>query len=348
MRHAFSHTLPNAGRAWAVRHDAAVATLDNTRQLVSLAQAVDAAHPDHPPRAVWVSGDHRARSATRVALFPGSFNPLTNAHIALTAAARTALSLDLVIWSLAVSTIDKERVARASIADRLAQLRSFASFAAVDAVALINRGLYVDQVRAVRSHLAADATLTVLVGIDKVVQLFDPRYYDDRDGALAELFALANLAVAPREGAGETELHALLSRTENAPFASHISLINVAARYAGDSSTEARRLAAAEGASERIHALLPAEGVALVETRAFIPPQAHDAYEWRQRWLHTLVGLCGTLPTRVPALSALVGWTRADDARGARLRDWLANASGGAHSWPELRRLLRTRPTHAH
>jgi nicotinic acid mononucleotide adenylyltransferase len=325
--------------------------LDDTRQMVALARAVDAVQLDQAPSAQWVSGDQLARSATRVGLFAGSFNPMTNAHIALTDAARKALSLDVVVWSLAISTIDKEQVTRAGIADRLAHLISFAASSAAaasstaDAVALLNRGLYVDQVQAVRSHLAADATLSVLVGFDKVVQILDPRYYDDRDAALAELFAAAKLAVSPREGASEAELHALVSRPENARFAAHITFFTVPADYARDSSSEARALAGEDGASERIHTLLPPEGVALVETQAFAPPQAHDAYAayaWRQRWLHRLVGLGGPVPAQIATLSALVGLTRSDDSRGARLRGWLANTTGGSHSWAELRRLLRT------
>ena len=39
------------------------------------------------------------------------------------------------------------------------------------------------------------AELTLLVGYDKVVQILDPKYYDDRDAALHELFALARLLV---------------------------------------------------------------------------------------------------------------------------------------------------------
>ena len=37
-----------------------------------------------------------------------------------------------------------------------------------------------------------------IYGYDKVVQIFDPRYYDDRDAALDRLFALSSLLVAPR------------------------------------------------------------------------------------------------------------------------------------------------------
>ena len=42
--------------------------------------------------------------------------------------------------------------------------------------------------------------LVFLVGFDKIVQIFDPRYYDDREDALRQLFSVASFAVAPAGG----------------------------------------------------------------------------------------------------------------------------------------------------
>ena len=57
-----------------------------------------------------------------------------------------------------------------------------------------------------------------LVGFDKIVQIFDPRYYDDRDAALETLFGLATFLVAPRGQDEDDSLAALLRQPENRRF----------------------------------------------------------------------------------------------------------------------------------
>jgi nicotinic acid mononucleotide adenylyltransferase len=84
---------------------------------------------------------------------------------------------------------------------------------------LLNRGLYVDQARLIRTAYPLLGELVFLVGFDKIVQIFDPRYYDDRDAALEQLFALATFLVAPRGDDEAPALTLLLDRPENRRFA---------------------------------------------------------------------------------------------------------------------------------
>jgi nicotinic acid mononucleotide adenylyltransferase len=312
------------------RYSAAVATLDDCGVLARLARAAASVEADDAPMAVALAGGQRLRAAQRVGLFAGSFNPLTWAHETLVDAAGRAAGLDAIVWVCAVASVDKERVARAALVDRLAQMRAFVAGRRDDALALLNRGLYVDEARLIRSLLAPFASLHILVGYDKVVQIFDPKYYANRDAVLRDLFALADLLVAPRGTDGADALAALLAEPQNRPFAGQVASLDVPDTYRGDSSTEARELAAVTPPEERALAqLLPPEGAALaLHTGAYrTSPESTetaDAYAIRVRWLDALASLPAAMARQLPPLSALVRQTMSGDARGSGLRAWLA------------------------
>src|SRR5690242_6490719 len=271
------------------RYHAAVALLDDCSRLARLARAAARVSASDKPCVVALAGMRRLRPALRVGVFAGSFNPLTRAHVALANAARRAAGLDAVIWACAAASVDKEQVERAALVDRLAQMRAFVAGRRRETLALLNRGLYVDEARTLRALLAPSAELTLIVGFDKIVQIFDPKYYADRNAALHALFSLAQLLVAPREGEGAEALAALLAQPENHPFARHVRYLDVPAGYAHDSSTEARTLAAETPADiAALSRLLPPAGLALaLHTGAYRPtmPTVDNPYTVRARWL---------------------------------------------------------------
>lgn len=113
----------------------------------------------------------------RLAVYPGSFDPPTVAHLAIVAAARQhATEVRLVLSEVALG---KEDLAgRTAVADRLAVLRADG----LDAAATTAR-LVVDIVE----EAGADA---VVMGADKWAQVVDPAWYGSvaaRDAALARL-----------------------------------------------------------------------------------------------------------------------------------------------------------------
>lgn len=318
------------------RYHAAVALLDDCSRLARLARvAADVVARDEPC-AVALAGGRRLRAARHVGVFAGSFNPLTRAHVALANAARRAAGLDTLIWACAAASVDKERVERAALVDRLAQMRAVVTGRRREALVLLNRGLYVDESRTIRALLAPSAELTLIVGYDKIVQIFDPRYYADRDAALRALFSLARLLVAPRAGEGAESLAVLLAQPENRPLAAHVRYLDVPAGYARDSSTEARALAAETPPDlTALSRLVPPAGLALaLHTGAYRPaePADDDPYTIRARWLDALATLPQATARILPPLATLVESTLAADDRGKRLRDWLAgphDAIGG-------------------
>lgn len=325
-------------KSWRARYAAARAALNDLAALSDLWRQMHQMDTAAPPAAHALAGADALRKAHHVGLLTGSFNPLTRAHIFLAQAARQAGGLDAMVWGCAVVTVDKERVVRASLPDRLAQLGTYTRATSGNALVLLNRGLYVDEATALRTQLDPQADLAIVAGFDKVVQIFDPRYYANRDAALAALFAQARLLVAPRDGSGAPELAALLARPENRPFARFVTLVDIPPQFARDSSTEARELAAqmrSQPVATRRAALarlLPPEGTALAcETGAYMaaasPDPAADPYIWRSRWLAALAAFPAAAVARaaasLPPLSRLVTATHARTTRGKRLRQWL-------------------------
>jgi nicotinic acid mononucleotide adenylyltransferase len=165
----------------------------------------------------------------RLGLLAGSFNPPTVAHTTLAEAGLAGGNLDRVYSVLSTRTVDKEVVSGAALEDRLLLLDLLAEADPRLGTLVINRGLYVDQARITRAAFPELGALVFLVGFDKIVQIFDPRYYDDRDAALEQLFALATFLVAPRGTDDADALTALLAKAENRRFAGAVEPLDLPA-----------------------------------------------------------------------------------------------------------------------
>ncbi len=319
--------MPELSHAeWEAHVMAARVDLDDTELVVEVAQMGRGLVALDSPEVALLTGEARIRAASRVGILSGTFNPLTSAHAELGAAAALSGGIDLLVWCCAAASIDKEGVKRAMLADRLVQLRRYARRGRDSAVALMNRGLYVDQAELIARLVAKGADLAVVVGFDKAVQIFDPRYYTDRDEALAELFSVARLLVAPRDGDSEEDLHRLLARAENVAFASRVTSLDTPADVRTESSTEARALAGRSpdvSAIRRLRSLLTPEGFALATTDApFAEPatEDEDAYLWRSRWVAELARHSAAIPGPWPSVRVLVSEAIRPDAVGAEVR----------------------------
>ncbi len=218
----------------------------------------------------------------------GSFNPLTRGHAALLEAARRA-DVEAILLLLPLRAVDKEAVTRASAVDRALTLTEWALHHPGTTVALINRGLYVEQA-ALLADWFPDSRIVFIVGHDKIAQIFDPRYYEDRDGALRELFARASFRVAPRAGQGDGALRALLAQEENAPFAASVAPLAVDADVDALSSTTVRERARP---GETWDTLVPPEAAHFIrEAEPYAPPtrlsdgEEFDPYGLRLAILH--------------------------------------------------------------
>ena len=240
--------------------------IQRLRQTQSLLDRLD---PQAEPQVYAVPGSPAPHED--IIVFPGSFNPPTTAHLALLKQARQFGRLHggmRVYAAMSKRTTDKETVERPLLVDRILLLDSVLHHhLRHTGILFFNRGLYVEQAEAVRSTFHKVKRLYFLLGFDKIVQIFDARYYENRDKALRELFALADILVAPRAGAGPAELSALLAQPENAPFAAHVHALPLDASYRDVSSSRVRQSLAAHEQD------MPPEVRSFVrDTQAYAPP----------------------------------------------------------------------------
>lgn len=126
------------------------------------------------------------------AVFPGSFDPLTTAHLAVADAACEQLGLDLVDLVVSEVALGKESGHSTTVADRLRTIEERCG----DRPWL--------RARRTTAQLLADIASgydVLVIGADKWAQLHDPAFYggspEARDAAIARL---PRVAVAPRSG----------------------------------------------------------------------------------------------------------------------------------------------------
>jgi nicotinic acid mononucleotide adenylyltransferase len=212
---------------------------------------LDQLHPEEQPEALIVPRSPVPHG--EIIVFPGSFNPPTTAHLALLKQARqSALQRSdrshkgsgtvQLFAAMSKLTVDKEHVERPLLLDRVILLEHLLKRRLPHTgVMLFNRGLYVEQAEAVHRCFPRVNRLYFLIGYDKIVQILDPHYYTDRDAALRDLFALAELLVAPRADFGPQAMAELLQKPENSPFAQYIHPLPFSNTYRNVSSTHIRQ-----------------------------------------------------------------------------------------------------------
>ena len=138
------------------------------------------------------AGNRSLGDVARHGVFPGSFDPLTVAHLAVADAAHEQCGLDRLDLVVSHVALAKEDRRQAPVAGRLAAIES----------ARGERPWL--SARDTRAQLLADIAEgydVLVVGADKWLQLHDPRFYgDSHDAMRAALARLPLVAVAPRAG----------------------------------------------------------------------------------------------------------------------------------------------------
>lgn len=152
-----------------------------------------------------------------VALLSGSFDPPTVGHLALAEAVRAEADLVLLVYS--ARTLPKDPGTPPPHLPEEARVEAVRALAAGRPwlrAALCSHGLLAEQARAAAERFPG-ARLFLAIGSDKALQLLDPRWYEDRDRTLGELFALAEIRYAVRAG-DEGRVEAALAEPRNAPW----------------------------------------------------------------------------------------------------------------------------------
>lgn len=125
-------------------------------------------------------------------MYPGTFDPLTIAHLAVADAAVDHLGLDRLDLAISESALGKEHLDEASISRRVEGIVSAAGARPWLGVVVVRARLVVD---------VAEGYDAVVMGADKWAQVVDPVWYgDDPARRDAALLRLPRVAVAPRAG----------------------------------------------------------------------------------------------------------------------------------------------------
>ena len=125
----------------------------------------------------------------RRAVYPGSFNPPTIAHLDLGKAVVDQRNVDIVVWSLSTITLGKSSDIRPSITERTIVLEAIAKEYDWLEVQVTDAQLLTD--------IAAGFDVLVM-GADKWEQINESRWYENEEARHRAIAALPELAVAPR------------------------------------------------------------------------------------------------------------------------------------------------------
>ena len=128
-------------------------------------------------------------SSERVGIYPGSFNPPTTAHLAVSEAARSKHRLDRVVWSISRVALAKEDVDHPRFEHRLEVLHAVAAELPWLHIETTTAKLIVDIARGFD---------VLIMGADKWAQINEPHWYGSEMARDAAMSALPDLAVAPR------------------------------------------------------------------------------------------------------------------------------------------------------
>jgi len=241
------------------------------KTLLTFRELIEGLDPEGPPESVLAFRDPSRPTPERLGILPGAFNPFTKAHLDLALRSMAAYGLDELLFAISQVTIDKETTQEACLEDRLLLLVLLAKAHQGLGVVLLNKGLYVEQAEGLHRRFPS-ARLFFVVGFDKVSQIFDPRYYPDREEALRTLFEKAFLIVGSRGGKGQGELQAFLNHPENQAFRDRILPLELPETGQHLSSTLVR---------EKVKQGIPITGdvpglveAFIQETKLYAPPQS--------------------------------------------------------------------------
>lgn len=122
-------------------------------------------------------------------MYPGSFNPPTIAHLAVSEAARDQHQLDRVAWSISRTALAKETVDHPSFEHRLGVLHAVAAEVAWLEIVVTEAQLLVE---------IADGFDLLIMGADKWAQINEAHWYGSENARDVAIASLPDVAIAPR------------------------------------------------------------------------------------------------------------------------------------------------------
>ena len=172
----------------------------------------------------------------RLGIFPASFNPPTQAHLALIRKARRLGNLDEMLVLLDAQAMDKSIIA-AGLEDRVLMLERVFQRDLKVSIGISNRGLFVEKLEPLRALYPSPIVFTFIVGFDTIVRVMDKGYYSNREKTLDRLFGQCEFLVANREEKEKHSFEDIFSREENQPYRDKVSFITLPSRFSHISSS---------------------------------------------------------------------------------------------------------------
>lgn len=201
----------------------------------------------------------------KLGVLDSSFNPPTHAHLRMLELARQRHRFALNLLLLAKKNVDK-KVFGESLEHRVQMMECVAASIPDTAVGLTAHGRFVDKAKALKDLFGHDCEIHFILGFDTVVRLFDPKYYDDMNAALEELFALASVSFFNRQGYSSSDTRAFLQTPHVRGFARSLIFLELEDQYAEMSSTAARHALESQQPSE---AFIPKDVLKIIRDRGF-------------------------------------------------------------------------------
>ena len=205
-----------------------------------LQNLIDSLNENDQPTVHWVKRAKGSNTLNRkkIGIFSASFNPLTIAHSKMMQVAQQKFRLDEIILLLAKNNVDKS-VFGFSLIDRLQMMAAYANPLDDYSVALTSHGRFIDKIKALKHELPVSNEYTFIIGYDTLIRIFDPKYYDNQQTALAQLFGQCRLIVANRQTFNRDEIADFL--VDWPTFSPLVDIVTLDDFYTEISSTEIRQ-----------------------------------------------------------------------------------------------------------
>ncbi|MCD6505028.1 FAD-dependent oxidoreductase [Candidatus Poribacteria bacterium] len=218
--------------------------VDRIDEILRLDRLVDELDPSGQPRIEITYAPHETLPE-RLGVLSASFNPITNAHLEMALKTREEIQLGGILLLLTKVNVDK-RLFGATLTDRLLMLHLVARMYDRFWVGISSHGRFVDKARAIRSSFPHVFPFFI-VGYDTLVRIFDPKYYENPEGEIGELFDKARLIVFTRGDKTIDDVLRFMRHPSRSKFSDKVLAMEIPERLAHLSSTLVREKVAAGG-----------------------------------------------------------------------------------------------------
>jgi|GEM_PF-320062 len=257
--------------------------VDRIDEILRFDRLIEELDPSGQPRIEITYSPHETLPE-RLGVLSASFNPITNAHLEMALKTREEIQLGGILLLLTKVNVDK-RLFGATLTDRLLMLHLVARMYDRFWVGISSHGRFVDKAHAIKSSFPYVSPFFI-VGYDTLVRIFDPKYYEDSEGELRELFDKAQLIVFTRGDKTIDDVLRFMRHPSRSKFSDKVLAMEIPERLAHLSSTLVREKVAA---GEDISGMIPEEIRGFIErTELYSRSSTYELRKELVRYLNSI------------------------------------------------------------